>query len=271
MSIEKVYDTVAKHYNQDLSETVLRSANVTAQNLITKHTTPDDIQSLLALGIGDGIHIKPYKELFPKAHVGGIDISSNMLKKAQSVLACETYHGDISDAVQLTKGQQFNLTIAHFVCAYVEPNIILSQAKSLTMNDGYVSLVTNTFNSFPKIMAAYQKYATSKSLIATQLRKHIDATFETVFVPQDMNDLKQKFASHQLKIIDEKEMTIEVDFEDSSALYDFFMQGGWFASGLVHPLISANFVRFSFKKLVEKHLNFPFRDTMNIAVVLGQK
>lgn len=271
MSIEKVYDNVAKHYNQDLSKQVLRTANTVAHNIILEQIKSDDIKSLLALGIGDGFYIKPFKKSLPNTQITGLDISANMLKKAKENENCNTLHGNIADAASLANNQKFNLTLAHFVCAYVKPEVVLSQAQSLLNKDGYISVVTNTYISFPNFWAAYEKYTKSKSLIATQLKKHVEKTLETVFVPKDSNTMKTLIAKHQLHLIHDRELTMEVEFEDADALYDFFMQGGWFASGLVHPLMSPNFVRYAFKKLVEKHLTFPFRDTMNIAVILAQR
>lgn len=270
MSIEKVYDkVVAKHYNQDLSVGVLHSANVQAQQLITKNI--DEIHSILALGIGDGVYVEPYKKLFKNASIGGVDISSTMLNNAHKLLGCDIYHGDIADSVKLIKGKTFDLALAHFVCAYVKPDIIFSQANELLNQQGYLSVVTNTYGSFPNIMAAYQNYVNSNSLFAKQLRKHINSTFDTVFVPKDMGALKEQFIENNLMVIDEKQVDLNIEFEDATSFTEFFMLGSWFASGLIHNLLPPNVVQYIFKKLAEKHLSFPFQDTMSIAVVLGQK
>lgn len=268
MSIEKVYDGTAKHYNQDLSASVLNSANVTAQQFITIHA--ESINSILALGIGDGLYIEPYKKIFSNASIAGIDISSRMLTSAKERLDCDIYHGDIADTVTLTKGKTFDLALAHFVCAYVKPEVILKQAQSLLTKGGYLSVVTNTYQSFPKIMAAYEAYVSSNSWFANLLRTHIDSTFDTVFVPKNTSVLKEQFSHHGFMLVDEKQMTLEIEFEDAQAFTDFFMLGSWFASGLVHKFLSPKVVGFMFKKLSEKYLTFPFRDTMNIAIVLGQ-
>lgn len=269
MSIEKVYDSVAKHYNQQLSASVLTQANQCAFEFIRQHIT--QLSSILALGIGDGVYIKPYKRHYPQAELAGLDISANMLAQAKKVLGCKTYHGDIAQAGHLIQDKKFDLITAHFVCAYVKPHIILAEATKLLNEGGHISFVSNTLCSFPHLKSMYQHYVATNTVMAKKLKQHFQSTLGDVFVPTSTQALAQCLAEGGFRVIQQETLTLPVCFEDIDEFHDFYMEGGWFASGLVHPWLPAKLIKFLFKQLAKRYLTFPFKDTLNIAVVTAKK
>ena len=59
MKIEDIYNTIADTYNQKASADVLLEANNRVFSYTIKHVK--EVGSLLALGIGDGLSLIPYK------------------------------------------------------------------------------------------------------------------------------------------------------------------------------------------------------------------
>ncbi len=269
MSIEKVYDRVAKHYNQELSAEVLHKANNAGFDLLTKQKK--EINSILALGVGDGVYTKPYAKAYQSAEIAGVDISAKMLKAAQQRLNCQTFHGDISKVSTLIGSKSFDLALAHFICAYVEPEVILSQAYNCLNDNGLVSFVSNTMHSFPHLMRVYNQYIDKQTFIAKTLSKHIDSTLTDVFVPNSLQELTQKISNGGFDVLDKRHMTIDITFSSMDDFTAFFIHGGWFASGLLHSKIHPYLISCLFKVLVKSKLNFPFTDSLDIAICLAQK
>ena len=269
MSIEKVYDNVVKHYSQDLSAHVLGSASKTAFDLLKEKKL--SVESIFALGIGDGEQVIPYIELYPKASVTGLDISSRMLEAAHQRLNCDTKHGDIAHAEDLVKPQKFDLAIAHFVCAYVEPDIVMQQAVKTLNDNGTLSIVSNTMQSFAKLLSYYHQYVEKDTYFRRHFKKHIEAAFATVHVPDSHQILLEQCQKNNLDVLSEKSLKLEIRFETVDEFHQFFMNAGWFASGLLHSKIAPKLIKFFFKWIAKKHLSFPFEDTLDISVVLARK
>lgn len=269
MSIEELYDKVAKTYNQEKSLAVLEKANQFAFEMMKPYQ--DAFSSILALGIGDGVHVAPYKKVYPNAHIAGLDISKGMLEKVRRSLDCETFHGDIADASKLIKNKTFSYVMAHFVCAYVKPDVVLREAHALLDRGGYVSIVNNTFESFPTLWALQDAYMSKKGFFRERLKQHVNNALKTVHAPKDLESLKSDFEREGFEIVDVKYEGIDINLDSYQACYDFFINGGWFLSGLVHPFVPERALRFLFQQMIKLHFALPYQDTLKIAVVIGQK
>lgn len=269
MSIEKVYDRGVGYYNQSLSAFVVEKAGQSAfETYLKAKKTPIN---MLALGIGDGKFMLPYQKAYPKAILSGLDISSNMLISARQLLGCKTYHGCIADANKLIQNQKFDLIMAHFVCAYVSPEVILNESQQLLSETGIISIVSNTLSSFPNLMALYQKHIKGSGFLKNALKRHVDKSLLTVHVPKSTDDLAILAEKEGLVVIEKNALTIDICFNNDESFIDFFMNAGWFANGLVHPLVPQNVIQYFFKKLVKNHMQFPFTDTLDISVLLAKR
>lgn len=268
MSIEKIYDKAVKHYSQDVSAEVLDKSNKLVIDFIAKHYP--QIKKILALGIGDGFFLVPYMRAYPKAKLAGLDISVNMLEKAKKTLGCETHHGGIAEASSIVQDKDFDLLMAHFVCAYVTPHEILRESKKLLKKGGYLSLVSNVEASFPKMHSLYQNYVSQKGFLRSYLKKHIDQSLETVTVPKDVESFVKQVEQEGYSLLQKESLTIEVSFDDAESLYQFFVGAGWFANGLVHSLLPVGVIKFIFKRLIKKLIQFPCCDALKIAVITAK-
>ena len=268
MQIEKLYDKVAQTYNQNLSGEVLNKAKRIAVNsaLNQRHA----LQSILALGMGDGTDLLPYVEHYPKADMHGLDISEKMLEKSKAILDCTTYYGDIGNASFIIPKKDFEFIIAHFVTAYVPLNVILRECKKLTAPSGLISIVTNTMDSFPVAQSLLAKLKNSSNPFYKLVAHHVHKTLQTVYVPKNLEDLKSVVTAQGLKLIELKEENISLQLNTHREAFDFFINGGWFVSGLIHPLLPHGLLSRICQQLINKNFTFPYVDTMKIAIAIAE-
>ena len=269
MQIERIYNKVARTYNQDLSGEVLdRSKRVAIDLAINQR---DHFSSILALGMGDGTDLLPYKLHYPTAELHGLDISENMLKKAKMILDCTTYYGDIAKASTLIDKNNFDLIISHFVTAYVPLPSILRECKKMIAERGMISIVTNTMTSFPVTQTLLPKLEKSSNPFNKLVAHHVKKALKTVYVPMDLDHLQSTLELNGFKVKAIKEEEIQIRLESEKDVYDFFIEGGWFVSGLVHPLLPHGLLRKFSNQLVHKYFSIPYEDTMKIAVAIAER
>lgn len=268
MKLERLYNNIAKTYNQKSSAHVLSESNNAAFGLISNSGLP--LHAILSLGVGDGLSLLPYKHAYPEAHLYGLDVSEKMLEKAKARLACEVFHGDIAQASSIIKKNDFDLILAHFVTAYVPLHTTLEQCKRLLGSSGLVSIVTNTMQSFPIMQGVLNKLNRSPRIFNKLISHHIARALKTVYVPKDLNDLESTLIAQGFKIEALQLMEIKIKLEHAADVFEFFIEGSWCASGIVHPLIPSAFFNKIIRRLINEHLTFPFEDTMYVALGLGQ-
>lgn len=268
MQIGQIYNKVARTYNQDLSGIVLDTAKKVAMEMAIKQR--DHWSSILALGMGDGTDLLPYKNRYPEAELHGLDISVNMLKKAKFILDCKTYHGDIAHASNIIDKKNFDLILAHFVTAYVPLTSILLECKKLIAKKGMISIVTNTMTSLPATQAILPQLEKSINPFNKLVAHHVNRALKTVYVPQNLHHLQTIVEEHGFAVKDIKEAVIPIRLEARKDVYDFFIEGGWFVSGLIHPLLPPGLLRRISNQLARKYFKLPYEDTMNISMVIAE-
>ena len=268
MQIEKLYDKVAQTYNQNLSGEVLNKAkHIAVRSAIDQCPS---LESILALGMGDGTDLLPYVEHYPQADMHGLDISEKMLEKSKSILDCTTYYGDIGHASSIIPKKDFDFIIAHFVTAYVPLNIILRECKKLTSERGLISIVTNTMDSFPVAQSLLAKLKNSSNPFYKLVAHHVNKTLQTVYVPKNLADLEAIVTANGFKLKELKEENITLQLNTDKEAFDFFINGGWFVSGLIHPLLPHGLLSRISQQLIHKNFSFPYVDTMKIAIAIAE-
>ncbi len=268
MQIEQIYDKVARTYNQNKSGEVLNKAKRVAVNMAIQQR--QEYKSMLALGMGDGTDLLPYQQACPNAELHGLDISENMLKKAKLLFDCTTYYGDIAHASTLIKKHDFDLIIAHFVTAYVPLPQILHESKKLIAQSGIISIVTNTMSSFPLAQTFLSKLEKSSNPFNKLVANHVKKAMKTVYVPQNLNDLQATLTDNGFRLVAIKEEEIKIKLMNEKEIYDFFINGGWFVSGLVHPLLPHAVLRSVSNQLIYKLFPTPYEDSMKISIAIAE-
>lgn len=268
MQIDDLYNKVAKTYNEDISGEVLNIAKQAALELAMEQKHP--INSILALGMGDGTDVLPYTTYYPHAKLHGLDISEKMLVKAEKLLHCQTYHGDVQHASSIIEERDFDFILAHFITAYVPLTAILTESHKLIAKQGLISIVTNTMESFPKVHTLLAKLEQSKNPFNKLVAYHAKNTLKKVYVPQDQNHLQKMIEQHGFKVKAISEKKIAINLQTEKEIFDFFINGGWFVSGLVHPFLSHQLITRICKVLIHSNFAIPYEDDMHIAMVLAE-
>lgn len=268
MGIDSLYDKVASTYNQQQSADVLQLANHSALNLVQGL---QQNQKILSLGVGDGVYFKPYQQHFPNAVFAGLDISANMLKKAKKLMEMQVYQGDIAAASDIIKQNDFNLITAHFVLAYVPLEQTLNQCHQLLAEDGHVSIVSNTMGSFENMYKIFLQFGQSANPWLKLVYKYLQSVLKTVYVPQGMDDLITRLQQQDFNVIESITKKIPIKLDSEAQVYEFFIEGGWFVSGLNHPILPNQLLSGISKRLIKQHVSIPFEDNVEVAVVLARK
>ncbi|WP_019216604.1 class I SAM-dependent DNA methyltransferase [Legionella tunisiensis] len=266
MQIERLYNKVAKTYNQDISGKVLDEAKQRAVDLVL--TQNRSFNSILALGMGDGTDILPYTEHYPNANLQGLDISEKMLERAKELLKCITYHGDITKASTIIKKRDFDFILAHFVSAYVPLPLILAECRKLIAGGGLISIVTNTMDSFPVAQSLLPVLEESPNPFNKLVAYHIKKTLKKVYVPQDLNHLQNMIEASGFKLKTLEEKKIQISLKTEKDVFDFFIHGGWFVSGFMHPLLPHKLMSRVCQQLIHKNFSMPYEDSMKIAFAI---
>jgi SAM-dependent methyltransferase len=269
MHIAKLYNKVAGTYNQDLSAQVLNTAKQKALQLALEQCR--SFNSILALGMGDGSDLLHYIEHYPFAELHGLDISVNMLEKARVLLNCQIHCGDINHASKLLDKQTFDFIIAHFVTAYVPLASVLAECKKLTSKAGLISIVTNTMGSFPVAQSLLSKLEASPNPFNKLVVNHIRRTLKTVYVPYDLSTLKKEIETRGFKLLAIEEEKIEIYFDSEEDIFDFFIKGGWFVSGIAHPFLTYRLICRICSRLIHKNFSIPYKDQMTIVIAIAEK
>lgn len=266
MRIEQLYDEVAKTYNQDLSGEVLDKAKNKALDLILAQNR--SFRSILALGMGDGADVLPYVEHYPEADLHGLDISQKMLEKAESVLNCKIYHADILKASSIIEKQDFALILAHFVAAYVPLPAMLIECKKLISAGGLISIVTNTMASFPEAQSILSSLKHSHNPFYKLVAHHIHKSLKKVYVPQNLDHLQKMLEASGLRLVALETTKINISLPSEKDIFDFFVKGGWFVSGFIHPFLPHKLILRICQQLIHKKCTLPYEDSMEIAYAL---
>ncbi|KTD23107.1 small-molecule methyltransferase IraA [Legionella lansingensis] len=267
MQIDNLYDKIARTYNQDVSGKVLDLAKQAALELaISNYDGP--MRSILALGMGDGTDLLPYAQHYSQAQLHGLDISERMLEKAKKILKCRTYHGDIHEAASIIEKHDFDFILAHFVTAYIPLPSILAECKKLISQQGVVSIVTNTMESFPQARSLVSKLEKSTNPFNKLVASHIKKTLKKVYVPLDGNHLQKIVEDNGFKIKAFTQKKISISLKTENEIFDFFINGGWFISGLVHPFLAHQLLCRICKLLIHKNFSVPYDDHMVITIAL---
>jgi hypothetical protein len=269
MKIEQIYDKISNTYNQELSGDVLTTAKHAAINRVTTERT--HLSSILALGVGDASDLVLYKNRYPQAECHGLDISKAMLERAQLQLTCQTYHGDIAHASSMIKKTNFDLITAYFVAAYVPLSSILQQSRQLQEKHGLISFISNTMESFPTVQALLKEMFHAPTYFERLMLPHIKKVLESIHVPDNIAHLESTMIAHGYAIKDIQEEIIPIHLTSKKDVFDFFINGGWFVSGLSHALIPEYMLRKLFMGWINRHAPVPFSDSLRVAVVLGER
>lgn len=272
MPVKAIYNTIASHYaTADCFGSITESHNSAIAQIKNSDIGHKPRIKILDLGVGDGSFLRKTKQLFPLADLTGIDTSGEMLKRATAGLSLNTIEASASDASRYLPSHSQDLVLAHFINAYIPIHILFKQAQMLTRSNGYFSIITTTYESFPVAQQHLADFIASESILSSIVGHYYKAIVKNTTVASGEEELLQALQQHQFEVVQHQRLHIPITLNNIDELALFGIEGTWFLNSLSIRMLPKNFLLQRIKRLFNKIFTFPYQDTHVIDVVLAKK
>ena len=226
---------------------------------------------VLDLGVGNGAFLKKLSEIIPHAEFTGIDVSSEMIKRAHELLSLKTIEGSATEACHYLPHHSQDLVLAHFINAYIPITTLFNQAKFLTRSCGHFSLISTTYESFPVAQQQLAEFIAQDTVLSRIVGHYYKAIVKNTTVAAGQEELLHAFGQHQFEVVEHQRLHIPIVLNNIDELVLFGIEGTWFLNSLSIRVLPKNFLLHRLKRLFSKIFTFPYRDTHIIDVVLAKK
>lgn len=226
---------------------------------------------VLDLGVGNGAFLQKLQRHMPLAEFTGIDISKEMLKRANEALPLTTIETSAAEANRFIPAHSQDLVLAHFINAYIPIAALFNQAKLLTRSSGHFSIITTTYDSFPIAQQQLANFISKESLLSSIVGHYYKAIVKNTTVAASEEVLLNAFSEYQFDVIEHQRLHIPITLNNIEELAQFGIEGTWFLNSLSIRMLPKNFLLQRLKRLFSKIFTFPYQDTHIIDVVLAKK
>lgn len=268
-----MYNQISGHYAIADRFGSITESHLKAISQIKKHL-PENQKSykVLDFGVGNGAFLEKLSHFMPNAVLTGIDISHEMLALAKKNLpSLMGIEASATDATKYLPEHSQDLVLAHFINAYIPVQKLFRQANALARANGYFSLITTTYESFPVAQKYLAEFIAEGSLVSTVVGHYYKALVANTTVASGFSELKDNFKSHQFEILEHARIELPVVFKDINELALFGIEGTWFLNSISIRMLPKNFLVARLKRLFSKIFTFPYEDTHIIDVILARK
>ena len=273
MTLKGMYNnTISKNYETANRFGSISESHKTAIEQIKKfHLGMRPHYKVLDLGVGDGTFLKQLYDFMPKAELTGIDLSPVMLQQAQKKLPLVTIEGSAAEANIYLPPHSQDLVLAHFINAYIPINTLFNQAKMLTRSNGYFSMITTTYESFPVAQQHLAEFISKDTLVSSVVGHYYKSIVRNSTVASGYEHLMQTFKEHQFEVVAHERLRIPIQLNNIDELANFGIEGTWFLNSLPARMLPKNFLIQRLMRLFSKIFTFPYNDTHIIDIVLARK
>lgn len=253
MDIGKLYDeNIAQTYDHD-ERGLLSGGREVAFRQIENHVGTGKVRDVLDLAVGTGESLIAIKKLFPETVLHGIDLSEEMLRIARTKLDFHAIHDDVVNTAKHFGPGSADLILMHFLTTFIDGNDIVSRTAKMLRPGGYYSIVSSTFEAFPRT------YALARMVLPDDFirsRNPAPENAETIV----------SFCTHAgLEVVAVERFTKTVSFANFEEFYDFGMHSGFFTHVLSH-LDEGQIAGLSRMEGI-----FPFDDRYSASVVIARR
>ncbi len=267
-----MYNNIASHYATANRFGSISISHECAINQITQaHLGTKPHFKVLDFGVGDGTFLQKLRSHIPQSTFTGIDISAEMLKQAKTVLPLTTIETSATEASHYLPAHSQDLVLAHFINAYIPIEKLFNQARLLTRANGYFSLITTTYDSFPNAQRQLAEFVSKESILSRIVGHYYKAIVKNTTVAASEDELMNAFAQHQFEVICHQRLSIPITLNNIDELALFGIEGTWFLNSLSIRMLPKHFLLQRLKRLFSKIFMFPYKDTHVIDVVLAKK
>ncbi|MCL9683586.1 class I SAM-dependent methyltransferase [Legionella maioricensis] len=272
MSLKAMYNQIAENYaTANRFGAISESHFVAIEQMKKFYLGIKPHYKVLDLGVGDGAFLQKLHHVMPKADFTGIDVSSEMLKRASEALPLKTIEGSAAEASRFLPPHSQDLVLAHFINAYIPINVLFDEAKLLTRANGYFSMITTTYDSFPVAQQQLAEFVAQDSILSSVVGHYYKSIVKNTTVAANHDELMLAFKQHQFEVIAHKRLEIPITLNNIDELALFGIEGTWFLNSLSIRMLPKYFLIQRLKRLFSKIFTFPYHDTHIIDVVLAKK
>lgn len=251
MNIGKLYDqSIASTYDRD-ERGLLSGARGLAFQQIKKHLAADQVRNVLDLAVGTGESLVAMRDFFPQADLHGIDLSEEMLRIAKTKLSFDAIHDDVVNTERHFHPASMDLMLMHFLTTFVDGAEVVSRSAKLLQPGGYYSIVSSTFEAFPRI------YALARTVFSEEFIRDKNPA------PENAETVASFCTKAGLEVVAVERFTKGVSFANFEEFYGFGMNSGFFT----HVLSHLNETQLA--GLARMENVFPFEDHYCGSVVLA--
>lgn len=272
MALKAMYDTLANQYaTADCFGSISESHQCAIDQIHRAHIEERSHIDILDFGVGDGAFLRKLHQFMPQATYTGIDISGEMLKRARASLPLTTIETNACEASRHLPNHSQDLVLAHFINAYLPIAVLFNQARLLTHDQGYFSLITTTYESFPIAQQHLANFIATDSLLSNIVGHYYKAVVKNTTVAAGEEELLQAFQQHHFTVLEHKRLYIPITLHNIEELALFGIEGTWFLNTLSIRMLPKNFLLQRIKRLFSRIFTFPYQDTHVIDIVLAKK
>lgn len=267
-----MYNQIAGHYaTADSFGSISQSQNIAIAQIKREKIGIKPHYKVLDFGVGCGAFLAQLRQVIPKADFTGIDISPEMLNYARMALPLTTIEASAMEAINYLPHNSQDLVLAHFINAYISIYTLFAEAQLLTRDNGYFSLVTTTYESFPIAQEYLAKFIAKSSFLSTVVGHYYKTVLKNNTVASGLSELMHIFEQHQFNIIRHERLYIPIILRNLDELIQFSIEGTWFLNTLTLRMLPKNFLLRRLKRIYRRIFTFPFHDTHIIDVILAKK
>lgn len=272
MSLTAMYNNIASHYATANRFGSISVSHECAINQIIKAQLGDKPHyKVLDFGVGDGTFLHKLHSILPQSTFTGIDVSAEMLKQARATVPLTTIEASATEASHFLPHHSQDIVLAHFINAYIPIDKLFNQANLLTRANGYYSLITTTYDSFPNAQRQLAEFVSQESVLSRIVGHYYKAIVKNTTVAAGEDELMNAFTQNQFEIVDHQRLSIPITLNNIDELALFGIEGTWFLNSLSIRMLPKNFLIKRLKRLFSKIFEFPYKDTHVIDVVLAKK
>lgn len=272
MSLKAMYNHIASRYaTANQFGSIVESHHCAIAQIKRARLGITPPYKVLDLGVGDGAFLVQLKECMPHANFTGIDVSREMLARAQKNLKLTSLEGSATEAEQYLPHHSQDLVLAHFINAYIPIQTLFSQANVITRANGHFSLITTTYDSFPVAQRSLADFIGQDSLLSNIVGHYYKAIVKNTTVAAGETELLQAFTHHNFDVLEHKRLFIPIRLNNIDELALFGIEGTWFLNSLSIRMLPKHFILQRLKRVFGKIFTFPYEDTHIIDIVLAQK
>lgn len=272
MSLKAMYNQIAENYaTANRFGAISESHHVAIEQMKKAYLGLKPHYKVLDLGVGDGAFLQKLQHVMPRAEFTGIDVSSEMLKKASETLPLKTIECSAADASRFLPPHSQDLVLAHFINAYIPISTLFDEAKLLTRANGHFSMITTTYDSFPVAQQQLAEFIAQDSILSSVVGHYYKSIVKNTTVAANQDELMLAFKQHQFEIVAHQRLEIPITLNNIDELALFGIEGTWFLNTLSIRMLPKYFLIQRLKRLFSKIFTFPYHDTHIIDVVLAKK